>query len=143
MKCSKCGKESKKLLAGFDLSTGRSRNLCYHCYCWQLPEHQEIAEVDKELEEVNKLVKQYEILCEEIKDADFPDVPEEIATFMVTPQSNYTIVQMMRDKLQSTREKLLAEMPEKERLTYQIKRAVEIEDFEEAERLQGKLLELE
>lgn len=143
MKCSKCGKESKQLMAGHDLSTGENRNLCPRCLIRQYPVDQNVTAIDEQLEEANELVKLYGIFSEKNKGADYSHIPEEMAPFMITPRSGHSALKKMRDELLALRENKLAEMTEKELLVYRINRAVKIEDYEEADRLHGKLVKLE
>ena len=61
----------------------------------------------------------------------------------MTPKRFLIMAQAMQTKLQKGHETILSSMTEKEKLTYQIRRAVAIEDYDTASVLREKLETLE
>lgn len=134
-KCSKCGRNDLTLTMFANISTGEKGALCP--ICMRKDSKRSLEDLDKELKEYEKLEKMY---AELIQDSpEMPDVPDALSAYAMTPLSAYRGIQATIAHLKTQRMELITQSGSKERLEYELKKAVENEDFVKAAEVKKQL----
>ncbi len=137
-KCSKCGRTDLTLTMFANISTGEKGALCP--ICMRKDNKRSIEDLDTELKEYEKLEKMYAELIE--SSPEMPDVPDALSAFAMTPLSAYRGIQATIAHLKTQRMEMMTQTGSKERLEYELKKAVESEDFVKAAEVKKQLEEL-
>ena len=134
-KCSKCGRNDLMLTMFANISTGEKGTLCP--ICMRGNKTRTLKEIDDELREYEKIEKS---LAEIIQDnPKMPNIPDELASFAYTPLSAYRSTQAAIAHLKTQRMELMTQVGSKERLEYELQKAVENEDFVKAAEVKKQL----
>ncbi len=141
MKCSKCGKESSGLMPFVNMDSGESELVCDYCMAVMYSDCDDLDELDQQIVEYQDIYKKIEHISKTVK-IDDSELDPESAVFAYTPQRGLHSCQLMITELMKTREKLLKDMPESKRLKYELKQAVNDQNFERAESIKKKLADL-
>lgn len=96
-----------------------------------------LEELDKEINEYEAILNQLESI---IKAYPIPiEVPDELANFAFTPMSTYKHVQRVLAEKRSRRMELIMQEDSKTRLEYELKIALEKEDYKKARSIKNEL----
>lgn len=136
MKCSLCGKEDQPISIFHNAETGKTDEICQSCLAvMESQKIKDLAEADRMLQEYEELSQSLESLLKMNPKTDGPaSVPGAF-----TPMSMFKGLQTAIAELKSRRMELLTQEDGEFRLRYELKRAVEAEDFEKAEEIRKKL----
>ncbi|HHS95709.1 MAG TPA: hypothetical protein ENJ45_03900 [Phaeodactylibacter sp.] len=114
------------------------QKVCQSCMAASdLGDEPNLDEIDEMLEAYRELEKKIEDFIEEHPEPI--KVPEELKPFAFTPISMYKSLQAVVADLKIKRIDLITKEDSKARLEYSLKKALQDEDFEKAERLKDKL----
>lgn len=138
MKCSNCGRDGLTLTTLVNMSTGQTSYLCPDCQAAMTAEQFNTPEeLDEMIRGFEDLASRFENLI--INTPEMPEVPPEISAFAFTPLSAYQAVQANLAKLKGRRMELLTQAGSEERLNYELKKALEAEDYEKSALLRDEL----
>lgn len=141
--CTRCGRSDLPLTITFNASTMETQKICSVCLSKggasgkAKPKKASVKELDEEIEGLEKLAKAYEELIKAQPEPD--DLPPEIAKYAMTPMSNYKSIQALLAEARSERMKAMTSMKDETRLNYELKKALEAENYEESAKLRDKL----
>lgn len=134
-KCSKCGRNDLPLTVFANISNGEKGALCP--ICMRGNKTRTLKEIDDELRQYEKIEKS---LAEIIQsNPEMPNIPDELASFAYTPLSAYRSAQAAIAHLKTQRMELITQAGSKERLEYDLKKAVENENFVKAAEVKKQL----
>ena len=136
MKCEKCQSEFSMLTNYVDATTGKVRSICWDCEVARMPELLEINQADAMIEELEDQLERMRPLCAAIPDNQ---IPKELKNVMHTPKTTLHLIESLLENTRKDRNHILAAMPEKKRLKYEIARAVKKEDYRGAEKFLEQL----
>ena len=138
MKCSICGSSTKPLTFFIHAETLETDFVCSDCQARsEITKMTELEELDYLLGEYEAVAAKYESLIREM-----PEMPEATDAFSHTPLTTYKSVQSAIALIKSHRMELIAKSESKDRLEYELKKSIEVEDFERAAEIRKKLEEL-
>ena len=137
MKCTNCNKESDSLITIVNPETNETMLLCTECRLASKPKL-------KSIEEYDKLIKDYENLSEQLEELiksmpKEPELPDDLASIAFTPTKTYKMIQQSLAHARTERIKKLTEENSEISLKYELKKAIEKEDYEKATEIQNKL----
>jgi transcription elongation factor Elf1 len=141
--CTRCGRSDLPLTITINASTMESQKICSVCMSKggasgnAKPQKADVDKWDKEIASLEKLAKEYEELIKKHPESD--NLPSEIAQYAMTPMSNYKSIQALLADARSERMKAMISMKSEIRLNYELKKAVEAENYEESAKLRDKL----
>ena len=134
-KCSNCGRTDLTLTMFANISTGEKGALCP--ICMRKDGKRSLEDLDNELKEYEKLEKMYAELIQ--SSPEMPDVPNALSAYAMTPLSAYRGIQATIAHLKTQRMELMTQSGSKERLEYDLKKAIESEDFTKAAEVKKQL----
>ncbi len=149
MKCSKCNQESTGLLTLRDDDNKKTHYVCYDCFAADLPDYsdksaiEQIEEFDNELEELESLFIKFESLSAKKAEPDLSDIPLDAAAFIFTPSKAQDFSKAILDASTKKRMVLLEKLTEKDKLLYQLRKSLKVEDYEQAAIYRDRIKELE
>lgn len=136
--CSRCGQPTEGMLVlnYVVLPTEETGKICDRCAAEdQAASTESLEETDNRIEEAKDLIARLERLIS--KNPIMPTVPNGLKGAM-TPLSIYRFMQSHLAELNSRKMELLTEADSKARTDYEIKKAVEAEDYELASELKRR-----
>lgn len=142
MKCSICNKEGGMLVPHVNAETHETHHVCMECLA------DKSAEQELSLEELDEAIADYEDMLAKLEGIvkDFPkdqEAPQGLEGFAFTPMAMYESSQKMLARLKTKRLKKLIEGGSKKTLEYELKIAIEKEEFEKAAEIKIKLSKLD
>jgi hypothetical protein len=140
--CSRCGRSDLPLTITIDATNLKTQKLCSVCLqnggvTGEKSKKKSVEHIDKEIEELEALSIKYEELIKNQPVSD--DLPPALARFAITPMSNYKSIQAMLADLRAQRMAAMTTMESQIRLEYELKKAIEEEDYEKSAELRDKL----
>jgi transcription elongation factor Elf1 len=140
--CTICGRSDLPLTITINATTMEAGKVCSVCMSKQgsspNPKKKvDIKKLDKEIEKLEKLAKDYEQLIMDQPTAS--DVSPELAPYAMTPMSSYKSVQALLADARAERLAALTAMNSEVRLKYEMNKAVAEEDYEKSAKLRDKL----
>ena len=136
MKCTFCGKDNQPVSIFHNQDTGKSDKICASCMAvMESQQVKDLEEADRMLEEYQELSKSLESLIQKSPQID----GAESIPGAFTPLSMFKGIQTAIAELKSRRMELLTKEDGAFRLRYELKRAIEEEDYEKAEEIRKKL----
>ncbi|MFN0035523.1 MAG: hypothetical protein ACKVUS_10675 [Saprospiraceae bacterium] len=140
MKCSNCGQEGQTLTTYINAATGQASYICSKCQAAQAA-----SEVSTP-EELDEMISEYEELAEKAEriikaQPEMPEIPQGLASLAFTPLSLYEGIQSALAELKTRRMELITRASSEERLKYELKKALEEEDYEKSARIRDELAE--
>jgi len=144
MNCSTCGSEKGPFFNTMDLSKGQMQHICPSCIVKTLmdnPSRSDIHKLDQDIEEAMETQKSLQQIIDEHKGELDKYKDDPIMQFAFTPESSAALNNSFLIEMQEKKNTLLAAMPEKERLEYQLMQSLKSEDYESATEIREKLKE--
>lgn len=142
-RCTECEGLETVLTTVVDASTGIAQRLCTRCLKARTPPSKDLATIDKMLEEALQGRAEAKEMLDELGDAKIPKALQEFSSLFFTPSTLVKSMDVMIRELQKDHANALAQLPLKERLAYQLRKAIEKEDFELAAKLKAELAAIE
>jgi len=142
MKCTNCGREGQTLTIYVNASSMKTNYICVTCQAVAM------AKSIHNIQELDDLIKDYERMGANMEDmiknhpADMPEVPKGLEGLAQTPVTAYKDILLTLAELKSRRVELLIQKGGEAMLEYELKKAVETEDFEKSALLRDKLKKL-
>lgn len=141
MKCDHCFSESEMLFTLIDSLTKEKKSVCAQCISFVSPKNTSLSEIDDLIKESEKLGANVERLEKEI--GGFNDDDENVPANAFTPKKLFNFSSALIDSYKKTKESILNNLSEYERLTYFLQQALENEDYEKAAIYRDKINQLE
>lgn len=143
--CSRCGRSDLPLTISIDAVNLKVEKVCPVCMKAgrtesKPPKAKTVAELDKEIAEYEGLAKKYEALIKEQPKQD--NLPDNLARYAVTPMSSYRSVQAVLADLKAQRMQAMTTLESETRLEYELKKALEVEDYKRSAELRDQLNKL-
>lgn len=142
MKCSQCKKESNTIITFIDKKSRKAKYLCDSCLLAASPIINNIDELDKEIKEVEANMKKLATMIDGCKEPDLSGIDKDLSSFLFTPSKVFQIYLRHYNNLVDNKQKVLSSMKKKERLLYDLKKAIEAENYERAAELRDELSQL-
>lgn len=147
MKCHKCKTDVTMLFTMISQTTNEEYYICAECLVESTPKIKDIGRLDEELEEIESTLSGLEELKklnpQELQEQDSLSDHEKIMALFFTPAKAYDVLKGTYNNLSLQKMELFLSMPEADRLKYELKKAVEAENYEKAAELRDKLIELD
>ncbi|KAA1257960.1 hypothetical protein LF1_04510 [Rubripirellula obstinata] len=129
-KCSKCGQPAAGMLVG--LAKCASCSAAEHASTIHT-----IEEADEFIADATRNLQKLEAYIS--KHPEMPEIPQGLEAFAMTPLTAYHNLQMHLAAFKSRRMALVTATDSKEMLDYEIRKAIEAEDFERAAILKSRI----
>jgi len=139
MKCSQCKKEADKIITFIDQKTRKSKYICDSCLLAASPMINNIDELDREIKEVEANMKKLATMIDGGKEPDLSGTDKGLSALLFTPSKIFQIYLRHYNNLVDNKQRLLGSMKKKERLLYDLKKAIEEENYERAAELRDKI----
>lgn len=143
--CSRCGRSDLPLTIAIDAVNLKVEKVCPVCMKAgsaenKHPKAKTVAELDKEIAEYEDQAKKYEALIKEQPKQD--NLPDNLARYAVTPMSSYRSIQAVLADLKAQRMQAMTTLESETRLEYELKKALEVEDYKRSAELRDQLNKL-
>lgn len=141
MKCDLCRKSATILVTMVNVTTNESQHVCDNCLIENSPLINDINELDVNIADAESVLKDLEGIQQLAgKDigSEFAD-NEELSAMIFTPSKAYDMMKKTCDSLAIQKLQLLTSMPDLDRLKYELKIAIEKENYEKAAELRDKI----
>ncbi len=141
--CARCGRSDLQLTTTIEARTLKTEKICPVCMGNggarnDKPKQKSVAELDEEISSYEELAVSMEEIIK--KSPDFEEnIDPELLKHVMTPQSSYRTIQAILADLKAQRMQAMASMDSEARLQYELKKAVEAEDFEKSAALRDRL----
>ena len=140
MKCSICNKEGGMLVPHVNAETNKSQNICTDCLAKQSSQQaKSVEEIDNTIIEYEELLSKTEELIKLMPKE--MAVPEGLENIAFTPMSMYNSLQKAVAELKTQRLKKLTEAGSEKALEYELKVAIENEEYEKAAEIKKMIKE--
>ncbi len=145
MKCDICGKDAATIIAMVNMATKDAQHVCDDCLIDNTPQINDITELDKNIDIVQSTLKDMEELqklLSENKEGGKENEetgPGSDSDMFFTSENAYKMVKKTCDNLAIQKLQLLTSMPEPDRLKYELKVAIDTENYEKAAELRDKI----
>lgn len=140
VKCNQCKTESTILISVY--FNDQLHTLCDSCMINMHPKSNDLLEIDESIEESRDTIKSLEKLVRKTIEPDLSKYNDSFSALAFTPSKTLHLAKTFLLDLLEQKEKLLNEMSEQERLTYQLKAAILAEDYMQAAELRDNLNKL-
>ena len=131
MKCSICNKEAELTVPYINAETNETQDICMNCMSkHSIKQTKSVEEIDKVIKEYKKLISDLEELIKKMPEK--MDLPEGLEAHAFTPRKLYSSLQKALAELKIQRLEKLTEAGSKVTFEYDLKKAVEEEDYEKA-----------
>lgn len=138
MKCSICRREAKGLTTFVNAANFKATYVCVRCQASNMVQDiNDPKEIDTLLDEYREMSERMESVIE--KHPEMPQLPPILAALAMTPISVYEGVQFVMAELKVRRMELMTQTDSKERLKYELEKALQAEDYERAALIRDKL----
>ena len=142
MKCSKCKTDSTTVIPFINQITKEVQYICDNCLISSLPKIKEIDTLDKEITEIESKLKTLVEIIESGKEPDISDMDETLSSFCFTPSKLFNIFTKLYNKLITNKQQILGAMNKLDKLLYELKGAIEYENYEKAAELRDRIAKL-
>jgi len=137
MKCSKCHESASNLV--LVVVNNVSLSLCDRCFIESQPKTNDIDKLDQKIDECINLIANLEKLVSHFNESSYEQFDESIQQIAFTPSKAIVSAKLVLDDLRSQREEILNKMDDKQTYAYQLKKAVENEEYEIAAEIRDKI----
>lgn len=144
MKCASCNKNATTLFTMINETTKETHLICDTCFVESTPQTNNISKLDEEIAEVEALLKKSEEIVDIAKNdkiSEISDTDESFAMFF-TPLKVHKILKSTLDNLTIQKLQIFSSMPELDRFKYELKMAIEKENYEKAAEWRDKINKL-
>ena len=135
MKCKICGETDNAGVTFLNATSGQADYVCLLCQVKEQAKGMELEELNEQIESYEDLSVKYEELVKRVPPMD--ETPGFLQA--MTPLSMYKSIQNSLAAFKSRRMEILANMDNETRLKYQLKQALESEDYKKASEIRKKL----
>lgn len=140
MKCSQCGQEGHTLTTFVNASSMKASFICARCQAEASAKH------ITDWQELDRIIGEFEGLAASIEQMiklhpEMPEVPEALASLAFTPLSMYQDLQTSLAVYKIRRMELMTLADSDERLEYELKKAIEEENYERSAEIRDQLKE--
>lgn len=133
MRCTNCNKESDNLLTLINKQTGKMDYICDNCLIASaVSSINDIDELDQQILLVEKGLETSRYILENTEQMDLSDLDDDIASMAMTPLKIYKSFLKYHQEFKEKKKKILDSLSDKERFSYELKKALEKEDYENA-----------
>lgn len=138
MTCAICGSTKTPLTTFIDWQTKDTTFICSSCAAEKSANSiHDLEHLEETIAMMEDMVEKFEELIRETPKQ--PKIPEALEGIAFTPLAAYKMAQGMLSMLKVTKLELLTEVGSEAWLEYELRRAVEKEDFEKSARLRDEL----
>ena len=138
MKCSICNKEAELIVPYINAETNETQNICMNCMSkHSIKQTKSVEEIDKIIKEHEKLISDLEELIKKMPKK--MEIPKGLEAYAFTPRKLYSSLQKTLAELKIQRLEKLTEAGSKVTLEYELKIAIENEEYEKASKIKKKL----
>lgn len=143
--CTRCGRSDLPLTIAIDAANLKVEKVCPVCMNTSGAENRpptvkSVAELDEEIAEYEDLAKRYEAMIKQRPEPD--NLPPDLARYSVTPMSSYRSIQAVLADLKAQRLQAMTTLESETRLEYELKKALEVEDYKRSAELRDQLSKL-